>query len=51
MNLIKDNTSREIMELKNKGIDVFNPEDEKKLLREINANYPALKTVDHKNHA
>ena len=40
-----------IMELKNKGIDVFNPEDEKKLLREINANYPALKTVDHKNHA
>lgn len=39
-----------IMELKNKGIDVFNPDDEKKMLSEINANYPWLKTVDHKNH-
>jgi len=39
-----------IMELKNKGIDVFNPEDEKKMLQEINAHYPYLKTVDHKNH-
>ena len=39
-----------IMELKNKGIDVFNPEDEKKVLREINRNYKYLKTVDHKNH-
>lgn len=40
-----------IMELKNKGIDVFNPEDEKKLLAELNSNYPYLKTVDHKTHA
>lgn len=39
-----------IMELRNKGIDVFNPEDEKKVLSEINRNYPHLKTVDHKNH-
>ena len=39
-----------IMELKNKGIDVFNPEDEKKVLREINVHYPYLKTVDHKTH-
>ena len=39
-----------IMELKNKGIDIFNPEDEKKILREINRNYPYLKTVDHKRH-
>ena len=39
-----------IMELRNKGIDVFNPEDEKKLLQEINRNYKFLKTVDHKNH-
>jgi hypothetical protein len=39
-----------IMELKNKGIDVFNPEDEKKVLREINVHYPYLKTVDHKRH-
>jgi len=39
-----------IMELKNKGIDVFNPDDEKKMLSEINRNYPYLKTVDHKNH-
>lgn len=39
-----------IMELKNKGIDIFNPDDEKRMLQEINRNYPALKTVDHKNH-
>ena len=39
-----------IMELKNKGIDILNPEDEKKILREINRNYPYLKTVDHKTH-
>ena len=39
-----------VMELKNKGIDLFNPEDEKKVLSEINRNYPYLKTVDHKNH-
>ncbi len=39
-----------IIELKNKGIDVFNPDDEKKMLREINRNYKYLKTVDHKTH-
>jgi hypothetical protein len=39
-----------IMELKQKGIDVFNPNDEKRMLQEINRNYPYLKTVDHKNH-
>ena len=39
-----------IMELRNKGIDIFNPEDEKKMLQEINKNYQFLKTVDHKNH-
>lgn len=39
-----------IMDLKNKGIDIFNPEDEKKVLRAINRDYPYLKTVDHKNH-
>jgi transcriptional regulator of NAD metabolism len=35
-----------IMQLKQKGIDVFNPDDEKRMLREINANYPMLKMVD-----
>lgn len=40
-----------IVEFRNKGIDIFNPEDEKKLLAEINSNYPYLKTVDHKTHA
>lgn len=39
-----------IMELKNKGIDVFRTEDEKRVLQEINRNYPYLKTVDHKTH-
>ncbi len=39
-----------IMELKSKGIDVFNPDDEKRMLQEINRNYPYLKTVDHKKH-
>ena len=39
-----------IMELKNKGIDVFNPDDEKKMLSELNRNYQYLLTVDHKRH-
>ena len=39
-----------IMELKKKGIDVFNPDDEKKMLQEINRNFPYLKTVDNKTH-
>lgn len=39
-----------IMQLKEKGIDVFCKDDEKRMLSEINRNYPYLKTVDHKNH-
>lgn len=35
-----------IMELRNKGIDVFNPDHTKALIREINANYPSLKTTE-----
>lgn len=35
-----------IMQLKAKGIDVFNPDHEKAMLREINRNFPYLKTVD-----
>jgi hypothetical protein len=38
------------MELKQKGIDIFNPDHEKRMFQEINTNYPYLKTVDHKNH-
>lgn len=38
-----------IMELKNKGIDVFNPDDEKRLLQEININYPYLKLVNKRH--
>lgn len=39
-----------IMELRNKGIDFFNPDDMKKALKEINANYSWLKATD-KIHA
>lgn len=39
-----------IMELRNKGIDFFNPDDMKKALKEINTNYPYLKATD-KIHA
>lgn len=35
-----------IMELRQKGIDVFNPNQTKEILREINANYPYLKLTD-----
>lgn len=38
------------LQLKEKGIDIFNPDDEKRMLSEINRNFPYLKTVDHKNH-
>lgn len=38
-----------IMQLKAKGIDVFNPDHEKAVLREINSSYPYLKVVD-KHH-
>lgn len=34
-----------IMELRNKGIDVFNPGHTKELVREINACYPATKAT------
>lgn len=34
-----------VMELKKKGIDVFNEEDGKKLMRAINRDYPYLKTT------
>ena len=35
-----------IVELRSKGIDVFNPGHTKDLVREINANYPATKTTN-----
>ena len=38
------------MDLLNKGIDIFNKDHEKKLLQEINTNYPYLKTT-YKHHA
>lgn len=34
-----------IMELRNKGIDVFNKDHTKALLKEINTNYPSLKAT------
>lgn len=34
-----------IMELRNKGIDIFNPSHTKALLKEINGNYPATKVT------
>lgn len=39
-----------VMELRNKGINVFDPADEKKVLKEINENYPFCKATD-KRHA
>ena len=39
-----------IMQMKAKGIDVFNPGHMKDVLREINQNYPYLKATD-KRHA
>lgn len=37
------------MQLKAKGIDIYNKEQTKELLKEINTNYPWLKTTT-KNH-
>lgn len=34
-----------ILELRNKGIDIFNPDHTKVLLKEININYPATKVT------
>jgi hypothetical protein len=33
------------MELKKKGIDIYNPNQTKELLKEINTNYPYLKAT------
>lgn len=38
-----------IMELRNKGIDVFRKEDEKKMLKEIQSNYPYLMATDKRH--
>jgi len=38
------------MQLKAKGIDILNQNHTKRLLQEINTNYPYLKTT-HRNHA
>ena len=38
-----------IMELRNKGIDVFNKEDEKKMLKEIQANYKFLMATEKRH--
>jgi hypothetical protein len=37
------------MELKNKGIDIYNKHQTKELLKEINTNYPWLKTTTKKH--
>jgi hypothetical protein len=37
------------MELRKKGINIYDPNDGRKLFREINANYPYLKRT-HKTH-
>lgn len=37
------------MELKKKGINIYNPEDGKRMFEEINRNYPYLK-LTHKTH-
>lgn len=38
------------LELRKKGIDIYNPDHTKQILKEINQNYPYLKMTD-KNHA
>jgi Uma2 family endonuclease len=35
-----------ILEMRKKGIDVFNPHQTKEVLKEINQNYPYLKLTD-----
>jgi len=37
------------MELKKKGIDIYNPHQTKELIKEINTNYPYLKTTTAKH--
>ena len=37
------------MELKKKGIDIYNKHQTKELLKEINTNYPWLKTTTKKH--
>ena len=37
------------LEMRNKGIDIFNPDDAKKAFQEINANYPYLKLTDQRH--
>lgn len=37
------------MELRKKGIDIFNPHQTKELIKEINANYPFLKVTTAKH--
>lgn len=37
------------MELKKKGIDIYNKHQTKELLKEINTNYPWLKTTNKKH--
>jgi hypothetical protein len=37
------------LELMKKGINIFNPEHTKKLVQEIEANYPYLKTTGYKH--
>lgn len=39
-----------VMELKKKGVDVFNPDHTKRVFQEINANYPYCKTT-YKTHS
>ena len=38
------------IELRNKGINIYNPEHRKAMFKEINSNYPYLKTTN-KRHA
>jgi hypothetical protein len=37
------------MELRNKGIDILNPEHAKRTFQEVNANYPYLKLTDQRH--
>ena len=37
------------IELRNKGINIYNPEHRKAMFQEINSNYPYLKTTNKKH--
>ena len=39
-----------VIELRNKGINIYNKDHHKRVFQEINANYPYLRTT-HKTHA